>query len=130
MNHSIVYRYVKDEWQELWSKKYSDPIICESISNRKYAWLEVEKGEVVQSSKKSNMDFHEILEKNYGLTKDQANPNPQTGGWKKFAKDNFRKKQRREEPKIQVDLSQQRRNHGQGWRNMAREWRKIRESGS
>ena len=129
MNNSLVYNYVKEEWQELWSKKYYDEIRSESVSTRKYTWLEVEKGQVIKSSRSSNLDFYEILEENYGLSTEQVNPDPRVGGWRKFAKDNLKyKKQKKEEPKIRVDLTQQKRKHGEGWKNLMREWKKIRES--
>ena len=131
MNYSYIRKIVKDEWHDLWQSKKDDEIIAESISAKKYAWLEVEKGEIIRDSKHLSLDFLTILEKNYGI--DEAakiNPDPSIGGYKKFIKDNLTKrKARREAPKVKVDLNQPQRKGGRGWKNEMRIRKKIRERG-
>ena len=130
MNYSYVRKITKDEWHDLWQSKKDDEIIAESISAKKYAWLEVEKGEIIRDSKHLNIDFQTILEKNYGID-DAAkiNPDPSIGGYKKFIKENFtERKIPREAPRIKADLNQLQRKGGRGWRNQMRIRKKIRES--
>lgn len=129
MNYSYVRKITIDEWHDLWQSKKDDEIIAESISAKKYAWLEVEKGEIIRDSKHLNIDFQTILEKNYGID-DAAkiNPDPSIGGYKKFIKDNFTKRKiPRETPKIKADLNQPQRKGGRGWKNQIRIRKKIRE---
>jgi len=130
MNYSYVRKITKDEWHDLWQSKKDDEIIAESISAKKYAWLEVEKGEIIRDSKHLNIDFQTILEKNYGID-DAAkiNPDPSIGGYKKFIKENFtERKIPREAPRIKADLNQLQRKGGRGWKNQMRIRKKIRES--
>ena len=130
MNYSYIRKIVKDEWHDLWQSKKDDEIIAESISAKKYVWLEVEKGEIIRDSKHLSLDFYTILEKNYGV--DEAariNPDPSIGGYKKFIKDNLTtRKAPREAPKLKADLNQLQRKGGRGWKNQMRIRKKIRES--
>ena len=130
MNYSYIRNITKDEWDDLWQSKKDDKLVAESISNKKYVWIDIEKGEIIRDSKHCSLDFHNILEKNYGMD-DAAkiNPDPEIGGYKKFIRDNFIKmKTQQKAPKIKVDLNQAQRKGGKGWRNQMRIWKKIRES--
>ena len=113
---------LKKEWKSLWNYKYDDYDKAEGISPKTYPKLFVEEGQVIYASKKCEpLDFEKILKKN--LDSDcyqQLNPPPEIGGWKKFSKEHFPKKKKREKPKIKVDLNQQQRKHGKGWLNQIR----------
>ncbi len=130
MNYSYVRKITKDEWHDLWQSKKDDEIIAESISVKKYAWLEIEKGEIIRDSKHFCLDFHNILENNYGIDEaSRINPDPSIGGYKKFIKENFTKRKiPREKPKIKADLNQLQRKGGRGWKNQMRIRKKIMES--
>jgi hypothetical protein len=129
MNYSYIREITKDEWNDLWQSKKDDKIRAESISVKKYAWLEIEKGEIIRDSRRQNLDFHTILENNYGLDKAaKINPDPSIGGYKKFIKDSIKKRRApREAPKIDVDVNQPQRKRGRGWKNQIRISRKKRE---
>ena len=131
MNYSYVREIVKGEWHDLWQSKREDEIVAESISLKKYTWLEIEKGEIVRDSRHVGVDLHSILQRNYGI--DEAariNPDPAVGGYGKFVKENLSKRRPspREAPRVKVDLSQPQRKGGKGWINQMRISRKIRES--
>ena len=128
MNYSYIREITKDEWNDLWQSKKDDKIRAESISVKKYVWIEIEKGEIIRDSRHQNIDFHTILENNYGIDKAaKINPDPSIGGYKKFIKGTFQKRTPRETPKIDIDVNQPQRKGGRGWKNQIRICRKKRE---
>ena len=120
---------LKANWVDLWKTKHEDNIQAEGISKRKYEMLFVDQGEVIHATRDFKpLSFREIFEIHVGTeVSERVNVNPSEGGWGKFAKTNFQaKKVKREKPKIKPDFNQQQRKGGEGWRNMARKWRKER----
>ncbi len=123
-------RWLKIEWTDLWKKKFDDNIAAEGISVKDYSLLDVDSGEIIHASRDYKpLKFREILEKNLGgETTDRVDVDPQIGGWKKFARENLprqEKKTIRERPRISYDASQQQRNGGSGWLNQARIRKKV-----
>ncbi len=122
---------VKAQWVELWMTKYEDEIRAEGLSLKDFEKLFVDRGEVIFATRDFKpLSFREILEMHLG-SEDAAKVDldPRVGGWGKFARQHFPPKpRRRERPKVRVDLSQQQRRGGLGWRNMMKIRRKIREN--
>jgi hypothetical protein len=119
---------LKREWKSLWNDKFDDEKIAEGVSTEDYSQLYVDKGQIIYATRGcKSLDFHEILEKKIGRNySNKISPPPQVGGWRKFAKDNLTKKTpTRDKPKIKVDLSQQQRKNGRGWKNQIRINKKI-----
>lgn len=123
-------RWLKIEWADLWKSKFDDEIIAEGISLRDYSLLDVDKGEIIHASRDYKpLKFREILEKNLGgEAAERVDVDPQVGGWKRFARENLPKREKktaRGAPKISFDLSQQQRKGGSGWLNQARIRKKV-----
>jgi hypothetical protein len=123
-------RWLKIEWADLWKSKFDDEIIAEGISLRDYSLLDVDKGEIIHASRDYKpLKFREILEKNLGgEAAERVDVDPQVGGWKRFARENLPKREKktaRGAPKIPFDLSQQQRKGGSGWLNQARIRKKV-----
>ncbi len=123
-------KWLKIEWADLWKKKYYDEIVAEGISVKDYSLLDVDKGEIIHASRDYKpLKFREILEKNLGgEAADRVDVDPHVGGWKKFARENLPRREKktvRERPKIPYDASQQQRKGGSGWLNQARIRKKV-----
>ena len=124
---------LKADWEELWRTKYDDKVMAEMVSRNQYELLFVEKGEVIVATRDVKpLSFSEILEVNLGSDMaDRVAPNSQVGGWSKFIKEKILKPKpanKRERPKVKVDLTQHQRKGG--YLNKARIWRRIRENRS
>ena len=123
-------RWLKIEWADLWMSKLDDAVRAENISIRDYTLLFVEGGEIIHATRDYKpLSFSDIFERHVGAEKSQAiDVDPNVGGWRRFAKQNFPPKktqEKREKPKVKVDLSQYQRKGGSGWLNQARIRRKI-----
>lgn len=127
-------RWLKNEWVDLWTNKYSDAMAAEGISVKDYSLLEVESGEVIHATRDFKpLSFHDVLEKHVGRDfAERVDIDPKTGGWRKFAKDMFPVKRGKDIAHnghiIKHDLSQHTRKGGAGWRNKSRIMRKKREN--
>ncbi len=122
---------LKKDWNELWKTKRDDEIRAEDISTKDYYRLFVERGEIISATRDFKpVSFTDILERH--LTPELArrvDPDPEHGGYRKFARAHFLKKPvKRERPRIEADLDQQQRKGGAGWLNKIRVLRKTRES--
>ena len=93
---------VKKEWASLWKNKYKDEKNAEGISIKDYHWLSVDQGQVIYASRGCKaLEYEDILEKNLGKSyQAKINPHPETGGWRKFAKKEFSRKESKRENRI------------------------------
>jgi hypothetical protein len=124
---------LKADWADLWMTKHEDEIKAEGVSVEDFEMLFVDRGEIIHATRDYRpLSFREILEKHVGSEDaSRVDIDPNVGGWRKFAKQNFparRRQSKREKPKIKVDLSQHQRKAGKGWLNKARIYKKIRRS--
>ena len=125
-------RWLKIEWADLWKYKQDDEVKAEGISVKDYSLLYVDRGEIIHATRDYKpLSFREILEKHVGSEDaSRVDLDPQVGGWRKFARQNFPAKKeknvKKKEPGIKFDLSQQQRRGGAGWRNKSRVWKKKR----
>ena len=123
-------KWLKIEWADLWKRKIDDEIVAEGISVRDYSLLDVDRGEIIHASRDYKpLQFREILEKELGSeATERVDVDPNVGGWKRFAKENLprsEKKPSREPPKTSFDQRQQQRKGGSGWLNQARIRKKV-----
>ena len=129
-----IRHWLKIEWVELWKNKHDDEITAEDISVKEYSLLEVDRGEVIHATRDYKpLSFREIYEKHVGSeTASKVIVNPKIGGWGKFAKKHFSKKNirnpKREPPSIKFDVNQHQRKNGMGWLNNARIRRMSKEN--
>ena len=124
---------LKTDWANLWKTKHEDEIKAEGISVEDFEMLFVDRGEIIHATRDFKpLSFREILEKHVGSEDaSRVDIDPNVGGWRKFAKQNFparRRQSKRERPKVKVDLSQHQRKAGKGWLNKARIYKKMRRS--
>ena len=127
-------QWLKVEWADLWESKLDDRVRAEDVSVKEYTMLFVESGEIVRATRDFKpLSFTEVFERHVGKEKAEGLVvDPQVGGWRKFARENFPAKGKikitttRKRPKVKVDLSQQQRKHGAGWLNQARIRKKVR----
>lgn len=124
---------LKADWANLWKTKHEDEIKAEGISVDDFEMLFVDRGEIIHATRDFRpLSFREILEKHVGSEDaSRVDIDPNVGGWRKFAKQNFparRRQSKRERPKVKVDLSQHQRKAGKGWLNKARIYKKMRRS--
>jgi hypothetical protein len=124
---------LKADWANLWKTKHEDEIKAEGISVEDFEMLFVDRGEIIHATRDYKpLSFREILEKHVGSEDaSRVDIDPNVGGWRKFAKQNFparRRQSKRERPKVKVDLSQHQRKAGKGWLNKARIYKKMRRS--
>ena len=126
-------KQLKSDWAELWQTKYEDEVKAEGVSPKDFDTLFVERAEIIHATRKFKpLSFNAIYEKHVGEdVASKATPDPQVGGWRKFARKHFSSKSNfssREKPKVAVDLNQQQRKKGEGWLNRNRIRRKTRKS--
>ena len=125
-------RVLKEDWANLWKTKHDDEVKAEGISVDDFEMLFVDRGEIIHATRDFKpLSFREILEKH--VSPEDASKidiDPKVGGWRKFAKENFPRRQtiKRERPKQKVDLKQHQRKNGKGWLNKARIYKKIKIS--
>ena len=124
---------LKADWANLWKTKHEDEIKAEGISVEDFEMLFVDRGEIIHATRDYKpLSLREILEKHVGSEDaSRVDIDPNVGGWRKFAKQNFparRRQSKRERPKVKVDLSQHQRKAGKGWLNKARIYKKMRRS--
>ena len=123
-------RWLKIEWADLWKNKRDDEVKAEGFSLKDYSLLYVDRGEIIHATRDYKpLSFREILEKHVGSEDaSRVDLDPQVGGWRKFARENFPVKGetnvKRRGPDIKSDLSQRQRKGGVGWRNKSRVWKK------
>ena len=129
----VLRQELKTEWAELWRSKYEDEVRAEGVSSSEFERLFVNLGEIIYATRDFKpLSFREILEKHLGSDlAAKVYPDPAVGGWRKFVKERMRTHkpmEKRERPKVKVDLSQHQRKSGAGWLNRARVLRKIRQN--
>ncbi len=82
---------IKIEWKKLWRERLDDRVRAEGIAVDDYSSLFIEKGTIIHATRDFKaLNFKEILEQHEVENPERYVPtNPQTGGWKKFVKDNY-----------------------------------------
>jgi hypothetical protein len=77
---------LKKEWKTLWRERIDDKFRAESIAEKDYSRLFVERGTVIFATKNFRMlSFREILQLHGVVDVDRVvGPHPSVGGWGKF----------------------------------------------
>jgi len=77
---------LKKEWKTLWRERIDDKFRAESIAEKDYDMLFVERGTVIFATKNFRMlSFREILQLHGVVDVDRVvGPHPSVGGWGKF----------------------------------------------
>lgn len=77
---------LKTQWKTLWRERVDDKVRAESIAEKDYSALFVERGTVIFATRKFRMpSFKEILQLHGVADVDRVvGPHPSVGGWGKF----------------------------------------------
>lgn len=77
---------LKKQWKTLWRERIDDKVKAESIAEKDYGMLFVERGTVIFATRKFKMlSFREILQQHGVVDVDRVvGPHPSVGGWGKF----------------------------------------------
>ncbi|MGB9959764.1 MAG: hypothetical protein ACPLKQ_04510 [Candidatus Bathyarchaeales archaeon] len=77
---------LKKQWKTLWRERVDDKLKAESIAEKDYEMLFVERGTVIFATRKYKMlSFREILQLHGVVDVDRVlGPHPSVGGWGKF----------------------------------------------
>ncbi|MEM3703835.1 MAG: hypothetical protein QXX79_05420 [Candidatus Bathyarchaeia archaeon] len=122
MNKELV-EELKRQWKTLWRERIDDRVKAESIANKDYNMLFVEKGTVIFATRKFKMlSFREILQL-HGIADVERviGPHPSVGGWGKFirtviASQQLSKRGKRAQQYIENEKErQQLKKGGRGW---------------
>jgi hypothetical protein len=112
---------LKAQWKLLWSERYNDKVRAEDVSANNYNSLSIERGTIIYANRDFKAPtFKEILEQHMIANPDRfVQPDPQTGGWKKFVKTqvNHRTQEntRNSQSAPNKAANQQPRKCGRGW---------------
>lgn len=92
-----TYKYLKQEWKELWNQKIDDRWRSEAIARREYAVLFVDQGDVVWATRDFRpLQFYDILDHHEKTSGERLRPiDPNIGGWGKFIKNEVSKQKPR-----------------------------------
>ena len=114
---------LKQRWKSLWQERIDDKLRAEGIAREDYKLLFVEQGTVIVATRDYTPPrFGQIVERH--AEEQQPGgvvaPNPQVGGWGKFARDVMNKQRRftkhgRPVPSEPVKRRQQLKKGGKGW---------------
>ena len=87
--------YLEGEWRLLWRDRIEDKVLAESIANRDYSLLFVERGTVIIATRDFKpLSFKEILSSHVQNAEQFVPPRPSVGGWGKFARTVLNKQKR------------------------------------
>lgn len=77
---------LKRQWKTLWRERVDDKVRAESIAEKDFGMLFVERGTVIFATRKFRMlSFREILQLHGVVDVDRVvGPHPSVGGWGKF----------------------------------------------
>ena len=123
---------VRAEWKSLWIERFEDKVKAESIANKGYSLLFVERGTVIAATRDyKQLDLKEIL-KQHVLRNDEEflPPHPTVGGWGKFARTvlNRQKRYGKWEPPVRRPDRQrnlQLKSGGRGWLHICRRKNRV-----
>ncbi len=84
---------LKVEWKRLWLERLDDKVRAEGVAMKDYSSLFVDKGLVVHATRDCKpLNFKEILDQHKIVDPERyVSPNPEIGGWRKFAKTSLAK---------------------------------------
>ena len=87
---------IQSAWHDLWDHRIEDKRTAEDLARKDYELLFVERGTVIKATKDyAPPDLHEIVDRNEKLLGIPLRfPDPQTGGWRKFAQTTLSKQRR------------------------------------
>ena len=113
---------LKSQWKAMWQERIDDKVRAEGIADKDYSMLFVEQGTVIFATRKFKPPtFFEILQQHGLLSSDNAvSPNPFVGGWGKFMRIFWKKRQRTRS--IMQHLSKSSRKKGQQLKKGGRGW--------
>lgn len=114
---------IRDEWRLLWHDRFDDKVRAESVANRDYSLLFVDRGVVIAATRDFRpLNFREILGAHAIQNVERfVSPPPSVGGWRKFARTVLNKQQRYHAWKDAVSRrpsrakNLQRKKGGRGW---------------
>ncbi len=117
----------KDEWRSMWRNRLDDKVRAESIADKEYSLLFVDRGTVIIATRKFRLlDLNELLWKHKLVCAGEAvATDPSVGGWGKFirtalAAQNVKRQRRQAPQKLNRDVSQQEKKGGRGWLHFRR----------
>ncbi len=120
---------LRQEWKAMWWRRIDDKVRAESIADKTYKRLFVDRGTILMATRKYKPpEFDEILARYLSPTEmERANPNPIRGGVRKFireyitAQNSPRSKRIKEMSKKQkkVKKAQQLKKGGRGWLHLS-----------
>ena len=113
---------LKSQWKAMWQERIDDKVRAEGIADKDYSMLFVEQGTVILATRKFKLPtFFEILQQHGLLSSDSAAPpNPFVGGWGKFMRTFWKKRQQTRS--IMQHLSKPSRKKGQQLKKGGRGW--------
>jgi hypothetical protein len=85
---------LKGDWKLLWSERFKDKVRAEDVSIDAFPTLRVEQGTIIHATRDfKTLNFKEILDQ-YKVENPERfiQPDPHTGGWNKFVKENITNK--------------------------------------
>ncbi|MGB9854102.1 MAG: hypothetical protein ACPLRY_04770 [Candidatus Bathyarchaeales archaeon] len=114
---------LKRQWKTLWRERVDDKVRAESIAEKDYGMLFVERGTVIFATRKFKMlSFREVLQLHGVVDVDRVvGPHPSVGGWGKFIRTVIGNQQacgRRKRASQYVEVEkkrQQLKKGGRGW---------------
>jgi hypothetical protein len=114
---------LKTQWKTLWRERVDDKVRAESIAEKDYDMLFVERGTVIFATRKFRMlSFREILKLHGVVDVDRVvGPHPSVGGWGKFIRtvianqQSSRRKKRASQYFEAEKKRQQLKKGGRGW---------------
>lgn len=91
-----ISKQIRMEWKDLWDQRIEDKLVAEDVARRNYELLFVERGTVIKATKDYKPpDLEEIMETNEKLLGVKLTyPDPDVGGWGKFAREVLSKEAR------------------------------------
>ncbi len=123
LNQRELVDNLKAQWKRLWQERLADRIRAEEVAVSTYNQLFIDKGTVIHATRDYKaLNFKDILEKNAILQPERYNPpDPQIGGWTKFAKTHItnqqtKTKQTQKQPALNGRRKKrQLKKNGRGW---------------
>jgi len=113
---------LKSQWKALWLQRIDDRVRAEGIADKDYSLLFVERGTVIIATRKFKPpNFLEILQQHGLLSFDNpVPPSPFVGGWGKFMRTFWKKRQQTrrslmQRPPKPSRKGQQLKKGGRGW---------------
>ena len=110
---------LKRQWSLLWIERIDDEVRAEGIASKDFSLLFVDRGTVIMATRDYKpLDFKQILQEHKLVRiESMVSPNPSVGGWGKFAREVFGKRQDGKRPSFQKVkcLNGPQKKGGRGW---------------